>query len=614
MQSLFYPVLAFVICLAATPAARLLAAKTGRVAKPRADRWHAKPTAMLGGIAIFAGFLIPVLLLSGFSFSRLFFPAESVFVLRQGGQPAQYAGMVLMLGACCMFIVGLVDDFLRIKPQTKLLGQIMTASLVTYFGFRLNWSGSLTLDTILTIFWVVGITNALNLLDNMDGLCAGVGCVAALSLAVVLAGKNLDVALFALCLAGSLGAFLAYNFNPASIFMGDCGSLVIGFTLSFLGLSYSGSAGPGMPRLAVPLLILMVPIFDTTLVTVIRLLSGRKASTGGRDHTSHRLVLIGMSERKAVLFLYGTAAVSGLAAVFVHRADTLTGPAVVVPVAVSVILMGFYLAQLRIYPEKEFSVLRDRNFTPVLLELTYKRQIGLVLLDFALIAFSYYMAYRLRFSRPELSVYFDVFLRSLPAVIACKLFSYFLLGVYRGVWGFFSFNDIYGYLKASALGSLLSVAVVTFVYRFQDFSKGIFVIDWFIATGFLLGTRGSFRLFSDALKKSTLSGERVLIYGAGRGGEILLRELVNNNRLGLRPEAFVDDDPLKAGKRLTGYTIFGSLKKAEGFIAEKKITGILISFRNANPEKMKELNEFCRSHSLFIKQFTIGLSDVGVID
>lgn len=611
MHPLFYPILAFAICLAATPAARALAVRLGRVAKPRADRWHEKPTAMMGGIAIFAGFAIPLLLISGFSPLILISPAEPVFVLKQGGEAARYAGMVMLLGVSLIFVVGLVDDFLRIKPQTKLLGQIMVASLTAYFGFRLNWTGSLTIDTMLTIFWVVGITNALNLLDNMDGLCAGVGCVAALAFAVVLAGRNLDLALMSLCLAGALAAFLAYNFNPASIFMGDCGSLVIGYSLSFLGLCYSGSAVPGLPRMAVPLLILMVPLFDTTLVTVIRLLSGRKASTGGRDHTSHRLVLIGMSEKRAVLFLYGTALVSGLAAVFVHRADGFTQPVVVVPVAVSVILMGFYLAQLRVYPEKEFSVLRDRNFTPVLMELTYKRQIGLVLLDFLLIAFSYYMAYRLRFSRPEFSVYFDVFLRSLPAVIACKLFSYFLLGVYRGVWGFFSFNDIYGYLKASALGSLLSVAVVTFIYRFEDFSKGIFVIDWFIATGFLLGTRGSFRLFSDAMKKSSISGEGVLIYGAGRGGEILLRELLNNSRLGLKPEAFVDDDPLKAGKRLQGYSIFGSLDKAKALVADRGITGVLVSFRNADPEKMEDVSEFCRSNGLFLKQFTIGLTDLG---
>ena len=130
-----------------------------------------------------------------------------------------------------------------------------------------------------------------------------------------------------------------------------------------------------------------MPIFDTTLVTLIRLLSGRKASVGGKDHTSHRLVLMGFSEKKAVLFLYTVATVSGVSAMFVSTSDTLTSPAVIIPVALAIILMGIYLSQLRVYPEKEFSLLRDRSYTPILIELTYKRQLIQVLLDLCLIAF-----------------------------------------------------------------------------------------------------------------------------------------------------------------------------------------------------------------------------------
>ena len=151
---------------------------------------------------------------------------------------------------------------------------------------------------MVTLVWIVGITNAFNLLDNMDGLCAGVAMVAALSMAYLYSGMNPEACLVALIMAGACGGFLVYNFNPASIFMGDCGSLVIGFSAAALSLEYGKVTGANSLALfAVPLLVLMVPLLDTTLVTIIRLLSGRKASTGGRDHTSHRLVFDG-TQRK----------------------------------------------------------------------------------------------------------------------------------------------------------------------------------------------------------------------------------------------------------------------------------------------------------------------------
>ena len=139
---------------------------------------------------------------------------------------------------------------------------------------------------------------------------------------------------------------------------------------------------------------------------------------------------MGFSEKKAVLFLYGVGLVSGIAAIFVSRSDTFTSPSVIIPVMLSILLMGIYLSQLRVYPEKEFSVLRGRTFTPILVELTYKKQIVLVVLDFCLIAFSYYLSYRLRFDSFQFPYYFKVFLKSLPAVIACKLTAFLLM---RGV-------------------------------------------------------------------------------------------------------------------------------------------------------------------------------------
>jgi len=604
-MTLLFSGISFAICLILTPLVRQIALKKGWMARPAEDRWHNKPTALFGGIAIYLAAAIPLFVIS--DFSTILLPLTDL------PKTAAFPSFspILCIGITLIFLLGFVDDLTQLKPQSKLLGQILVASLVVFLGFRLQWVTSLTLDTLMTIFWIVGITNAFNLLDNMDGLCAGTGMIAAGFLAVILSGNSPEYAIGAAILAGASAAFLVYNFNPASIFMGDCGSLMIGFGISLLSLGLSGmSAGNSMASIAVPVMIAMVPILDTTMVTMVRLLSGRKASTGGKDHTSHRLVLMGFSEKTAVLFLYAVGLVSGIAAIFVSRSDTFTSPSVIIPVVLTIFLMGVYLSQLRVYPEKEFSVLRGRTFTPILVELTYKKQIVLVILDFCLIAFSYYLSYRLRFDSFQFPYYFKVFLKSLPAVIACKLTAFFLMGVYRSLWGYLSSNDVAVYLKASTLATFLSITAVTFVYRFEDFSKGIFIVDWFITTGAILGTRGFFRLTGDAMKRKALSGEKILIYGAGRGGEILLREILNNKRLRVKPVGFIDDDPLKTGKKLQGYSVLGTFDNLQSLVQQKAVTSLLISFRENDPDRLKAIHAFCTQHDLGLKQFSIHIETV----
>lgn len=602
--------LSFALSATLTPLVRSVAIRKAWVAKPRSDRWHKKPTALMGGIAIFAAIILPLVFMADF---------RSIFEQipkTNGFDAVPSLAAVLIMGAAFLFGVGLFDDLINIKPHNKLITQIMAASMVVFLGFRLHWFTSMTLDTMATMFWIVGLTNAFNLIDNMDGLCAGIGFVAAISLAVLfypLAGEPFSVALV---LAGAMGGFLIYNFNPAKIFMGDCGSLVIGFSISVLSLHYSETPSTQtLARLTVPVLVLLVPILDTTLVTVIRILSGRKASMGGRDHTSHRLVLMGFSEKRAVLTLYGIGAVSGFAAVFVSRTDSWTSPAVIIPVLSAIILMGIYLSQLRVYPELEFSVLRNRSFTPILMELTHKRQVLLVIFDSILIAFSYYLSYRLRFDGSQFAFYFKVFLRSMPAVIACKLLVFFWMGIYRGIWGYISTNDVSLYIKASLVGTLVSVFAVTFIYRFNDFSKAIFIIDWLFCTCLLLGVRGSFRLFIETQKRRTLSGAKVVIYGAGRAGELLLREILNNKHLKVLPVGFIDDDPLKKGRKIHDFPILGTFEDLKLNYHHYEIKGLLISFNSTNvPNSIahEAARGFCTQNGLFLKRFQIELQDVDI--
>ena len=250
----------FILAVVITPVVRQIAIQREWVARPKEDRWHKNTTALMGGIAIYLAMAAPIYWASDFS-------SIWTYILKTSYDfETTSLASVIFLGTTFLFLLGLFDDFRNIKPHTKLIGQILAASLVVFLGFRLHWFDSMTLDTMATIFWIVGITNAFNLIDNMDGLCAGVGAVAAISLGLLYQGVDMEAYQVSLAMAGALMGFLIYNFNPAKIFMGDCGSLVIGFGISVITLAF-GNKAPSNPvaTVAVPILLLLVPIMDTTM-------------------------------------------------------------------------------------------------------------------------------------------------------------------------------------------------------------------------------------------------------------------------------------------------------------------------------------------------------------
>ena len=237
-----YALIGFALALVLTPICRWAALRWGCVAHPKQDRWHRKPTALLGGVAVFLAVVVPFAILQ---------PVREIWVLLASGS--------------LIFAVGLTDDLVSLKPFTKLVAQIVVASALVFFGYRLEWVQSLSVDTLLTLLWIVGITNAVNLIDNMDGLCAGVGLIALAALLVGV-GPQTEVTptvLYLALLTGATAGFLVYNVHP--------GSLFIGLTaVASLELSQS-AVGSNLLVIAAPVLVLLIPIFDTTLVTVARL-------------------------------------------------------------------------------------------------------------------------------------------------------------------------------------------------------------------------------------------------------------------------------------------------------------------------------------------------------
>ncbi len=322
--------LALGVTLATTPLVRTGARRVGMIAKPRADRWHKKPTALLGGIAIFLGVAAGDLV--------------SGIPLREN--------LWFYLGGVFVFCLGLIDDIHHIRPAQKLVGQIFAAVALIMAGTVLSWTPLHFINYALTFIWIIGITNAINLLDNMDGLAAGISLIASVFFALLLwQNGERTWSLLSVSLAASLAGFLVFNSNPASIFMGDCGALFIGYVLSAVSLHATSSLDMdcSLAPIAIPVLVLAVPIFDTTFVTILRKLAGRPASQGGRDHTSHRLVALGWSERQAVWILYGFAALSGGAAMLTRNAPIDVALAAILLMVCVIIFLGIHLAAVVTY-------------------------------------------------------------------------------------------------------------------------------------------------------------------------------------------------------------------------------------------------------------------------
>ncbi len=584
---------AFALSLVLVPACRAIARRTGRVARPTADRWHREPTALFGGVAI------------------VLVTMCALFFIRPLGDVVLFAATGFGI-----FLVGFTDDLIPLKPATKLVAQLALASVLVYFDLRLGWFEAEALDMVATVFWLVAITNALNLLDNMDGLCAGVGIVAGLSLLV--GHGPIDVALpqalFLAAMVGAVAGFLVYNFHPASIFMGDSGSLFIGLTLATMSLALrGGSSEPGiLAVVAVPALVLLIPIFDMLLVTALRTLSGRRAWHGGRDHSSHRLVAIGLPERTAVMVLWTLAALGGLAAWGVQRLTTVGGLFAVAVFLASMVLFAVFLTRVRVYGKDEVSVLRSGRVTTIFIEFMNKRRVAEVLLDFVLISAAYYWAYRLRFEGVWLVEYFPLFLQSLPIVLGIQLPVFFLIGVYRGVWRHFSIMDAVTIGKAVGVGMLLILFAILYLFRFESYSRAIFVIYAALLMLLTTGSRASFRLMAEFVRRRR-QGDRILIYGAGEGGAMTVRELSAPGRAPARLIGFVDDDRETHGSRVMGYPVLGAYDSLVTLVENGAVDQVVISIRLMDQKRLRELEELCATSEVRLLRMQVHLESVSSV-
>jgi len=340
MNYLLMITFAFAISYFLTPLVGWIAVKLNILDQPGERKVHVAATPRIGGIAIYVSFLI------------MFYLAHNMGFFTKGFEN-EFKG--LLIGGLIVFITGLIDDIWGLKPILKLLGQTIAALVLVFNGVSISlFIVNPIVSSVITVLWVVGITNAFNLLDNMDGLSAGVAVIAALMFFVVYSRQGVvDLNILMVILMGSIIGFLRFNLNPARIFMGDAGALFIGFIIagtSCMGSYLKGSLMTHLPVIT-PILILSVPIFDTFSVIYIRMRSRISIFAADKRHFSHRLVRLGMTNKQAVLFIYLVSFCVGLGAILLPRIKIVDAFIILIQslaiFAIIVVLMVFQADELK---------------------------------------------------------------------------------------------------------------------------------------------------------------------------------------------------------------------------------------------------------------------------
>lgn len=308
-------VIALIVTYICTPLVRTLAVKIGAIDAPDARKVHQVSIPRLGGLAIYIGYMVSLL-----------YSVKDISSVKG-----------LLIGSVILVAVGIWDDVKQIGPKTKLLGQIVAALMLPIFDNAIHFISigdhMLYLEYLsipLTVFWIVGFTNIVNLIDGLDGLAAGISLIACIAICIVtLQMGQADLACITLALAGAACGFLRYNFNPAKIFMGDTGSMLLGYTMAAISVMGSVKTAATV-GLVVPVIVLGLPILDTLFAIVRRRINGRPVFQPDKGHLHHRLLAMGLTQKQAVLLMYAITAVLGCVSIVAAKANFTIGLLLVV--------------------------------------------------------------------------------------------------------------------------------------------------------------------------------------------------------------------------------------------------------------------------------------------
>jgi len=607
---------ALALTLLLTPLVREMNRRMGMVDKPDPRRINKVPIPRGGGLALFAGVVV----------------SYSLFALVTGRPPLQGDDLPdstywkLLLISVGVVALGYADDKWSLPPKAKLAGQLVAALLCwwwTGLGFsRLLPSLPAWADCLLTVFWITGAINAFNLIDGLDGLASGIALIATMGMAGTLfIIENPQAALFHFAFAGGLLGFLRYNYNPASVFLGDSGSMYIGFTLAVLPLvsqmpnSFLVSAG-------VPILAMGVPIFDTALAILrrsIRRLMRRhepqgdgngSVMTADADHLHHRILRsMGLSQRKAAWTLYGaTAAAVALGLVAMSMRSRTAGLWLLAVAAVSVVVFK-NMARIELYDAGKLlnSVARDRTTASRrrLAKLTVPIYLAC---DIAILVGIFFLVLKLENIRGRaveirLSLLIHVFVTFVFLALA---------KVYRTVWSRAMMSNFIRLAVACAFGAVVGGAAVSFAPNVHLAGKTAFMFSYallaFVGLSAVRISRPAARDLFYALDCGRLRGRkdvsRILVYGAGLRYRAFRRELVRNTSANERIiVGIIDDDILIRGQYIGGIRIEGTLGEAPEIINRLNVDSVVVAFV-ASDERLEVVRKMLAPTGVKVTRFS----------
>ena len=547
------------------------------IAVPSSDRWHDAPTPSFGGVGIFAGFSVGL------------WAAALV-----GAYTPDRSLVGIYVAVSLVFLAGLIDDVFGLPPLAKLAVQIGAAAIVIATGTHVQLVHNAVIADAIAVLWLVGLTNAFNLLDNMDGLAATLASIAFFFFAVDAVTLHPNDMFLAFAIAGACACFgfLPFNLRPngrALVFMGDSGSQMLGFALAALGLSSSWRvAGTTVATLVLPVLVLAVPILDTTLVTIARMLDGRPIHQGGRDHSSHRLVRLGLSERHAVALLALIALCIGGSSLAYTVLDNYVYTIVGVVLTFALLVQfGSFLADVDRRPVHLDEPLPFRDVFAV-----HWRRLVEVLVDFVIISLSFGAAYLIMFGWPGSTSQRFIAHLTLPVILAARFLAFIPFGLYRSVWRYASASDAVAAALAVVVSEFVALSFMVLTQDMRDFSRSFFIVDGLICMVAIVGSRLAERTIvigSKSVRDRT--ARRTLIIGAGRTGRALMREL--KETAGERVVGFVDDNPGLRRRRVNGIKVEGRTDELQRILETTTPNIVLVTIPNAPHETLDAVVAAC---------------------
>jgi UDP-GlcNAc:undecaprenyl-phosphate GlcNAc-1-phosphate transferase len=591
-------VFAALLAYALTPVARRLALSVGAVDHPGPRKIHVIPTPRLGGAAVVTAIIV---VLS----AVYFFGSARVHAIH----PAML--LALALGIVPILLVSLIDDVRPLSAAPKFLAHLAGASIAVALGIRLGTSIHFLGNQVhigwlavpISIVWLAGITNAFNIVDGLDGLSSGLALISAISLtAVSLLTHNYDMAAAAAVLAGALAGFLPHNIYPAKIYLGDTGATAIGFMLGCLTLGGGSTTSAGL-AVILPMVVLGLPLAETVLSMTRRFVRKLDGKTGGifeadSNHIHHRLLALGFDHKRAVLTLYGVGlllAGCAFASLFMTQQNAgLLLLTLLIAAVVGVAKLGY----------DEFALVRSGVVLRFYHGPVLRRGLFVVFADLGMVVMALYAAVVLKYDDWGVVTHRAMVLHFLTLLPLTTLVVFALMRMYRHSWSVANIDDM---IRCSG-AVLTSTAAAFLLSRFsspEPVSATFFITYMLVLLGLVIASRASYRVLYYLNRKSNQEGDPVVIYGAGKGGALALREILNNSDIAMTPIGFIDDDPAKSGRIVNGYPVLGTLSDLGGMVLNGRALGVVVASEKIPMLRVNHAKTVCESHGGWMRIFQV---------